>query len=98
MIVSRLEWSERTVANVTFGAEQAFTMDSRTSKVTGNEPGTGGGVQSGVHIGWCRPQSNKSNFFVNGQQVIQDDCIFEMNCSGPEGSSNTSGKLVFGGC
>ena len=94
MIVSKLDWSVRAVTNVTFCGEQAFTMDSRTRQVTGNEPGTGGGVQSGVNLGWCRPQSNKSNFFVNGQQIIQDDCIFEMNCAGPQGSSNTLGKLV----
>jgi len=97
MIVSRLEWSERTVSNVTFGGEQAFTMDSRTGQVTGNEPGMGGGVQSGVNAGWCRPQSNKTDFIVNGYQILQDDCLFEMNCSGPNGAANTIGKLVFDG-
>ncbi|GGA84854.1 hypothetical protein GCM10011491_10540 [Brucella endophytica] len=95
MIVSKLEWSERTVSNVSFGGDEAFTMASRTGTVTGNEPGTGGGVQSGVNVGWCRPQSNKSNFFVKGQQVIQDDCLYEMNCTGPDGSSNTVGKLAY---
>jgi len=95
MITSKLEWSARTVSNVSFGGEQAFTMDSRTAQVTGNEPGTGGGVASGVHVGWCRPQSNKSSFFVDGQQVIQDDCIFEMNCDGPDGRSNTLGKIAY---
>jgi len=95
MITSKLEWSERTVSNVTFGDEQAFTMESRTTNVTGNEAGTGGGVASGVHVGWCRPQSNKTSLFVAGEQVIQDDCIFEMNCDGPDGSSNTLGKIAY---
>lgn len=95
MIVSKLEWSERTVPNVTFGDQPAFTMNSRTAKVTGNEAGTGGGVQSGVNVGWCRPQSNKSSFLVEGYQVIQDDCLYEMNCSGPDGSSNTLGRLGY---
>jgi len=95
MIMSRLAWSERTVSNVTFGGDEAFTMDSRTDKVVGNEPGVGGGVVSGVNLGWCRPQSNKTNFFVHGHQVIQHDCVYEMNCSGPEGPSNTVGKLNY---
>jgi len=83
MIVSQLGWSERTVSNVEFGGEAAFTMNSRTAMVTGNEGGTGGGIGSSVNVGWCRPQSNKSSFFVSGHQVIQDDCLFEMNCDGP---------------
>jgi len=83
------------VSNVSFGAEEAFTMDSRTMRVTGNEAGTGGGLASGVNVGWCRPQSNKSSFFVAGEQVVQDDCIFEMNCAGPDGSSNTLGKIAY---
>ncbi len=95
MIVSKLEWSQRTIKNVSFGDDEAFTMNSRTKAVTGNEAGTSGGVQSGVNVGWCRPQSNKSNFLVEGHQVIQDDCLYEMNCSGPDGSSNTLGKLMF---
>ncbi|MGV1832678.1 DUF4150 domain-containing protein [Agrobacterium vitis] len=95
MILSKLEASERTVKNVSFGGDEAFTMNSRTSTVTGNEAGTSGGVQSGVNTGWCRPQSNKTSFFVNGHQVIQDNCLYEMNCSGPDGSSNTLGKLMF---
>jgi len=95
MIVSKLEWSDRTVSNVSFGKQEAFTMESRTTRVTGNEPGTGGGVASGVNVGWCRPQSNKTSFFIDGEQVIQDDCIFEMNCGGPEGSSNTLGKIAY---
>jgi hypothetical protein len=95
MIISKLEWSARTISNVSFGGDEAFTMDSRTTKVEGNEPGTGGGVSSGVNVGWCRPQSNKSSFFVEGKQVIQDNCIFEMNCNGPDGASNTIGKISY---
>lgn len=95
MIISTLQWSERTVKNVSFGEDEAFTMNSRTSAVTGNEAGTSGGVESGTHLGWCRPQSNKSSFLVAGHQVIQNNCLYEMNCSGPDGASNTIGKLLF---
>ncbi|MGV0911512.1 PAAR-like domain-containing protein [Martelella sp. FOR1707] len=95
MIVSKLEWSTKTISNTGFGGDQAFTMESRTEKVTGNEPGTGGGVSSGVNVGWCRPQSNKSSFLVEGHQVLQDNCVYEMNCAGPDGPSNTLGKLNY---
>lgn len=95
MIVSKLDWSERTISNTTFGGQQAFTMASRTNRVTGNEAGRGGGVRSGVNAGWCRPMSNKSSFFVNGREVIQHTSLYHMNCAGPEGQGNTVGKLRF---
>lgn len=95
MIISKLEWSDKTVSNTSFGGLEAFTMASRTSKVTGDEPGSGGGIRSGVNKGWCRPQSNKTSFTVKGHEVIQHDCICEMNCNGPNGPSNTLGKIRF---
>lgn len=95
MIVSSLEWSAKTISNTEFTAQKAFTMASRTNKVTGDEPGTGGGVSSGVTGGWCRPKSNKSSVFVDGHELINNDNIYEMNCAGPDGASNTVGRLVY---
>lgn len=95
MILSQLDWSEKTVKNTQLTALKAFTMASRTNKVTGDEAGTGGGVTSGVNRGWCRPKSNKSSVFVDGHELIQNDNIYEMNCAGPDGASNTVGRLVY---
>lgn len=95
MIVSDLDWSEKTVSNTQFTAQKAFTMASRTNKVTGNEAGTGGGVASGVNKGWCRPKSNKASVFVDGHELINNDNVYEMNCAGPDGPMNTLGKLVY---
>ncbi len=95
MIVSELSWAEKTVGNTSFGGQEAFTMASRTNKVTGNEPGKGGGVVSQVNEGYCRPQSNKTSFTIKGEQVVQHDCVYEMNCNGPDGASNTVGKIRF---
>lgn len=95
MIVSKLEWSDKTIGHTSFGGKEAFTMASRTKTVVGNEPGSKGGVGSSVNKGWCRPKSNKTNFFVAGREVIQHDCVYEMNCSGPDGSSNTLGKIAY---
>lgn len=95
MIISKLEWAEKTVSNTSFGGQSAFTMASRTNRVTGDEAGSKGGVASGVNKGWCRPTSNKSSFTIGGQQVIQHDCVYEMNCAGPDGPPNTLGKVQF---
>lgn len=95
MIVSDLAWSQRTESMAQFGTRQAFTMNSRTDRVTGNEAGTGGGVVSGVNRGWCRPRSNKTSFLISGHEVIQHDNIYDMNCAGPNGPGNTIGRLVF---
>jgi hypothetical protein len=95
MIISKLDWSQKTVPSVTLTGQEAFTMDSRTDKVTGDEPGSLGGVKSGVNKGYCRPQSNKSTVFVGGAELIQDSNFYEMNCAGPNGAGNTIGRLVF---
>lgn len=95
MIVSSLDWSAKTISNTKFTAQKAFTMASRTNKVTGDEPGTGGGVTSGVTGGWCRPKSNRSSVFVDGHELINNDNVYEMNCAGPDGPSNTVGRLVY---
>lgn len=95
MIVSQLSWSQKTVGSTQMTGLDAFTMASRTDKVTGDEPGTLGGVKSGVNRGWCRPKSNKSSVFVEGRELIQNDNLYEMNCAGPDGASNTMGRLTY---
>lgn len=95
MIISQLDWSEKTVSHTQLTGLKAFNMNARTNKVTGDEPGTLGGVKSGVNLGWCRPQSNKSSVFVDGAELIQNDNIYEMNCAGPDGAGNTIGRLVY---
>lgn len=95
MIISELAWSETTSTNTEFTGMQAFTMDSRTNKVTGDEPGSKGGVKSGVNKGYCRPISKKTSVFVNGAELIQNDNLYDMNCAGPNGPGNTVGRLVY---
>lgn len=95
MIVSQLDWSERTVSNTQLTGMAAFTMASRTNKVTGDEPGVKGGVKSGVNRGWCRPISKKTSVFVGGRELIQNDNLYDMNCNGPDGPGNTVGRLVY---
>lgn len=95
MIISKLDWSQKTISNTLLTGMKAFNMNARTNKVTGDEPGQLGGVKSNVNKGWCRPQSNKSNVFVDGAQLIQDNNLYEMNCAGPDGPGNTIGRLMY---
>ncbi len=95
MITSQLAFAVRTSTDVEFTDLGAFTMDSRLDKVIGDEPGTGGGVMSGVNRGYCKPKSNHSTVKVNGHQLLQNMNLFEMNCAGPEGSMNTVGMLNY---
>ncbi|MBL8563128.1 MAG: DUF4150 domain-containing protein [Gemmobacter sp.] len=95
MIVSQLDWSEKTEGNTRMTGMKAFTMNSRTNKVTGDEPGTKGGVKSGCNKGWCRPISKKNTVFVGGAELIQNDNLYDMNCNGPDGPGNTVGRLIY---
>jgi hypothetical protein len=95
MIISKLDWSDKTSPDVELTGMKAFNMDARTNKVTGDEPGSLGGVKSGVNKGWCRPQSNKTSVFVNGAELLLNNNLYEMNCSGPEGPGNTIGRLMY---
>lgn len=83
-------------ANVNLNTFAATTLASRIACVTGNEPGIGGGVCSGVNLGYCRPvEAAASTVRVNGQFMLRHGTEFEMNCPGPEGSGNTRGKTVY---
>lgn len=95
MIISKLSWSQKTARTVLITDEEAFTMDARLEKVVGDEPGTAGGVKSGVNRGWCRPISNHGTVFVEGAELVQNNNLYDMNCSGPNGPGNTVGRLVY---
>jgi len=95
MIISQLDWAQRTVPTVKFGDLEAFTMNSRLDKVVGDEPGTLGGVVSGVNRGWCRPRSMHSTVLIDGFELIHNVNLYDMNCAGPEGTGNTVGSLLY---
>jgi hypothetical protein len=54
--------ASRTVPSVLFGGQEAFTMNSRITTLKGNEPGTGGGVASGVHLGYSLAADQQVQF------------------------------------
>lgn len=63
-----------------FNGDPVFLLsDSVVSKVTGNEPGTGGGMRSGVNKGKVRATSSSKTVSIEGKRVVRhgDEC--EMN-------------------
>ncbi len=78
-----------------FNGKKVFTMDSRTTKCKRNKAGKAGGIKSGVNTGHCRPKTHTKMLRVESAYVIRDGDLFEMNCAGPDGASNTIGKVYF---
>ncbi len=82
--------------DVNFMGYPAMTMNSRVDKVTGNEPGSNGGVKSFVNTDHCAPLNGSKTVRVNGYEVLfQDATYMWMNCDGPDGPCNTIGKVLF---
>ncbi|KYF79686.1 hypothetical protein BE18_35155 [Sorangium cellulosum] len=80
---------------VKLGTFDTATMASRITTVQGDEPGTGGGVKSGVNLGYCRPISHSTTVHAGGANVTYHTSLYAMNCAGPDGPENTIGKAVF---
>lgn len=96
-IVAFLNDSMAVSPNVNFTGKPALMMKSRGTKVIGNEAGSVGGVKSGVNTDHCRPieGTHSTTVRVNGQWVLYHQGQMYMNCAGPEGPANTTGKIVF---
>ncbi|WP_437734316.1 restriction endonuclease fold toxin [Sorangium sp. So ce1335] len=80
---------------VRLGTFDTATMTSRITTVQGDEPGTGGGVKSGVNLGYCRPITHSTTVHAGGANVTYHTSLYAMNCAGPDGPENTLGKAVF---
>jgi hypothetical protein len=84
--------------NVRFRKQFAFHNNSRLSTVRCNEAGVGGGVLSGVNLGFCRPflATHSTTVRVNKSFVDYDFAThMYMNCAGPDGPWNTIGQVIF---
>lgn len=81
--------------NVNYTGNPTLNEGSRLSTSYGDEPASAG-VSSGVVKGMCRPvEGFASKVNVNGLPAVRHDTVFEMNTAGPDGASNTKGKLVY---
>ena len=96
-ITSKFNVAEKTAPKVNYGGLPAFTMESRLPRVEGDEQGTGGGILSKVNRGYCRPVAHSGTVRAHGQYVIRHGDLMHMNCNGPDGPSNTVGRVVYVG-
>ena len=97
-IFAQFSWATREVATVRFEGKPATNLDSRISRVVGDEAGVGGGVTSNVNLGMCRPVPGTTSptFRVGGAWLIHsDETRMFMNCAGPDGVGNTVGEVTW---
>lgn len=79
-------------SNVNFGGVPAYKHDkSKVSKVTGDEPGTAGGVKSGTNRSVVETIEHSSSVNINGKPVVRHGDRCNMN------SGNTQGKIIHQG-
>lgn len=94
-ITSKFDVAVDTAPEVNYAGLPAFTMASRLPTVKGDELGTGGGIFSGVNLGYCRPVEHSGTVRAHKQYVIRHNDLMHMNCNGPEGPGNTYGRIVY---
>lgn len=94
-ITCQFDVAVETAPKVNYGGQPAFTMDSRLPTVKGDEPGTGGGIISGVNLGYCRPIEHSGTVRVHGKYIVRHGDLMAMNCAGPNGPGNTYGRIVY---
>jgi hypothetical protein len=94
-ITSRFDIAVETAPKVNYGGLPAFTMASRLPTVKGDEQGVGGGIISGVNLGYCRPIEHSGSVRAHEQFIIRHSDLFHMNCNGPDGPGNTYGRVVY---
>lgn len=95
-ITRTFDIAENTVSRVRYQGDPAFTIESYLPSVKGNEPGTGGGLRSGVNEGCCRAVEHSSTVRAGKKWIVRHGDLMRMNTAGPEGGENTFGRVVFG--
>ncbi len=80
-VISDLSNSLEVAKHVKFNGDPVFLLsDSVVSTLTGNEPGTGGGMKSGVNVGKVRATSASATVLVENKHcVVRHDDTCDMN-------------------
>lgn len=82
-IIATLEGSEMVADTVHFNSRPAFKWDcSKAPRVTGDEPGTGGGVKSGVNVGKVWADHASRNVRAEGLRIVRVGDMCWMNLKG----------------
>ena len=96
-IVAYFSDSAMTKTKVFMRGEPVFTVKSHITRVQGDEAGVGGGQLSGVNLGQCRVvnMSHTLSVRAEGEFIVYNSSKVWMNCSGPNGTGNTVGTVIF---
>lgn len=79
-IVGDLANSITLAQHVSFNGDPVYLLsDSVVTTVTGNEPGTGGGMKSGVNKGKVRATGSSKSVRVEKKYVVRHDDTCDMN-------------------
>ena len=74
----------RTANTVRINGKPAVNVDSRVKKTTGTEPGVGGGVSSGGHIGPAKIPVGSSTLNFQGRAATRDGDEAQLNLGSME--------------
>ena len=89
-IVANFKDSAAISPDVFMCGDPAFMLDeSKITLVTGDEPGTAGGVKSGTHTSVAEPAMACQSCHVNKKKIVRHDHLFKMN------NGNTQGRVVY---
>lgn len=79
-IMGNLSDSTAVAKTVRFNGDPAYLLsESVVPRVTGNEPGTGGGMKSGVNRGKVRATGSSQHVKIEGKRVVRHGDEAEMN-------------------
>lgn len=95
IIVSRGQDSDDLASKTKFTKKPVFHYQSYTQRVVGNEPGTAGGIISGVNCGVCYPIDGSPSVNVEGCALVRHDDAFSMNAASYGAAGNTVGYAVW---
>lgn len=72
MLYASLEGSSECIESVRFNGKPVYVYDhSLAPAVQGNEPGTGGGVKSGVNMGKVWAEEASANVRAEGRRIVR---------------------------
>lgn len=72
MLYASFQPSQKTTPSVRFNKKPVYVFDhSLAPNVTGDEPGTGGGVKSGVNVGKVWACEASKNVYSEGRRIVR---------------------------
>ena len=88
--IAQLSAAEDTATNVNAGGKPVILKSSKISSSAGGEPGVGGGVSSGTHLGKCTFTKSSETVKANGKGIVRQFDTTDQN------GGNAKGQVMVG--